>query len=73
MNGQYKTLKNPHTVMIHPSSLLFKDNPEYIIFHELVFTSKEYVRQVCEVESEWLIEIAPHLYSNKDMLSVKRK
>lgn len=37
-------MRNPHTVMIHPSSLLYKDTPDYIIFHELVFTSKEYVR-----------------------------
>lgn len=44
LNGQYKTMKNNHSVMIHPSSLLFKSNPEVIIYHELVFTSKEYVR-----------------------------
>ena len=48
-NGGYRTLKNAHSVQIHPSSLLFKENPEWVIYHELVFTSKEYMRTICEV------------------------
>jgi pre-mRNA-splicing factor ATP-dependent RNA helicase DHX16 len=67
-NGVYKTLKNNHTVNIHPSSLLFEEKPEWIVYHELVFTSKEYVRNVCEIKGEWLLEIAPHLYKEKDIM-----
>jgi ATP-dependent RNA helicase DHX8/PRP22 len=33
-------------VYIHPSSALFNKNPEWMIYHELVLTSKEYMRQV---------------------------
>ena len=32
------------------------------MYHELVFTSKEYMRQVVEIKPEWLVEIAPHYY-----------
>jgi pre-mRNA-splicing factor ATP-dependent RNA helicase DHX16 len=56
--------------MIHPSSLLFKESPEWVVYHELVFTSKEYMRTVCEVKQEWLVEIAPH-YFNEDTLKGK--
>jgi hypothetical protein len=38
-------VKNAHTVNIHPQSALFKEEepPAWLLYHELVFTSKEYV------------------------------
>ena len=66
-NGQYRTLKSPHTVMIHPHSLLFKFQPLFVIYNELIFTTKEYMRSVLEIEAEWLLEVAPHFYSAKDV------
>lgn len=42
--------------------------PRWVVYHELVLTSKEYMRQVSEIKSEWLVEIAPHFYSKKDIL-----
>ena len=36
--------------------------PRWLVYHELVFTSKEYMRQVLEIKPEWLVEIAPHYY-----------
>ena len=32
--------------MIHPNSSLFEDKPRWLIYHELVFTTKEFMRQV---------------------------
>lgn len=66
-------MKNPHTVMIHPHSFLFKENPKYVIYNELVYTTKEFMRNVIEIESDWLTEIAPHYYSEKDILGDQRK
>lgn len=34
-------------VFIHPSSALFQRQPDWVIYHELVLTSKEYMREVC--------------------------
>jgi len=47
-NGSYRTIKNPISVHIHPSSSLFKSEklPRWILYHELVFTSDYFVRQV---------------------------
>ena len=32
--------------MIHPNSSLFQEQPRWVIYHELVFTTKEFMRQV---------------------------
>jgi pre-mRNA-splicing factor ATP-dependent RNA helicase DHX16 len=55
-------------VRIHPSSLLCKDQPECLIYHELVLTTQEYMRNVVEVQPAWLVEIAPHFYKPEDFI-----
>ena len=65
-DGIYRTVKNPHVVNIHPTSILFKQNPKYIVYHELIYTTKEYMRYCIEVKPEWLLEIAP-FYFNKSI------
>lgn len=44
--GQYKTVKQQRTVYIHPNSALFDAHPKWLVYFELVLTSKEYMRQV---------------------------
>lgn len=65
--GNYKTIKHNQTVMIHPNSSMFEELPRWVLYHELVFTSKEYMRQVIEIESKWLLEVAPHYYKAKEL------
>ncbi len=67
-SGNYRTLKNPHSVHIHPSSSLFQVNPKWVVYHELVFTSQEFMREVVETEGTWLLEIAPHYYKSEDII-----
>ncbi|XP_054805557.1 pre-mRNA-splicing factor ATP-dependent RNA helicase DEAH1-like isoform X2 [Prosopis cineraria] len=66
-NGSYRTIKHPQTVHIHPSSGLSQVLPRWVVYHELVLTTKEYMRQVTELKPEWLVEIAPHYYKLKDV------
>lgn len=66
-SADYRTIKNPQTVHVHPSSSLAKDPPKWVVFHELVFTTKEFMRNISEIRSEWLVEIAPHYYQKKDI------
>ncbi|KAI9105400.1 pre-mRNA splicing factor [Phlyctochytrium arcticum] len=63
----YRTVKQNQTVVIHPSSCLFKENPKWVSYFELVMTGREYMRQVIEVQSEWLLEVAPHYYRAKEL------
>ncbi|KAI5330170.1 hypothetical protein L3X38_029568 [Prunus dulcis] len=72
-NGSYRTVKHPQTVHIHPSSGLSQVLPRWVIYHELVLTTKEYMRQVTELKPEWLVEIAPHYYQLKDVEDLMSK
>ena len=37
------------------------------MYHELVLTSKEYMRAVSVVEPKWLTELAPHYYKDTEI------
>jgi pre-mRNA-splicing factor ATP-dependent RNA helicase DHX16 len=63
----YRTVKHPQTVHIHPSSSLHQSQPRWVVYHELVFTTKEFMRQIVEIKPEWLCEIAPHYYKKNDV------
>ncbi|KAI8802521.1 putative pre-mRNA-splicing factor ATP-dependent RNA helicase DHX16 [Cladochytrium replicatum] len=64
----YRTTKHNQTVYIHPQSCLYKaEKPKWILYFELVFTRREYMRQVIEIQSEWLLEVAPHYYKKADV------
>ncbi|XP_013884176.1 pre-mRNA-splicing factor ATP-dependent RNA helicase DHX16 [Austrofundulus limnaeus] len=65
--GGYKTVKHQQMVYVHPNSSLFEEQPRWLIYHELVFTTKEFMRQVIEIDSSWLLEVAPHYYKSKEL------
>ncbi|KAL7665535.1 RNA helicase [[Candida] zeylanoides] len=69
MGDSYRTLKKNQVVHIHPSSSLFPQRPppKLVLYHELVLTSKEYMRNCMVVEAQWLAEVAPHYFSAKDL------
>lgn len=62
----YRTLVDQNPVYIHPSSALFNKNPEYVIYHELVLTTKEYMRNIMVIDAKWLTELAPNFYKTAD-------
>ncbi|KAJ6244429.1 hypothetical protein M0813_02394 [Anaeramoeba flamelloides] len=66
-NGEYKTLKTPIDVDIHPTSSTFKEKPKCVIYYELVMTTKNYMRTVAQIQPEWLVEVAPHYYTQKEI------
>lgn len=66
-SGSYKTVKHPHQVDIHPQSSLHKHFPKMVLYHELVLTTKEFMRNVIEIQPEWLLEVAPHYYQGQDL------
>lgn len=71
--GNYRTVKHNQSVLIHPNSSLFEELPRWLLYHELVFTTKEYMRQATEIESKWLQEIAPHYYKDKELEDPTKK
>lgn len=63
----YKTVKGGQKVLLHPSSGLFEHEPKWVLYSELVLTSQKYMRCVSEIAPEWLREIAPHYYKDRDI------
>ncbi|RLN31375.1 hypothetical protein BBO99_00006727 [Phytophthora kernoviae] len=64
----YKTMcGRSEIVKVHPSSSLFMRNPppKWVVYNELVFTSKHYIRSVLVIEKEWLVELAPTFFAKK--------
>lgn len=59
--GSYSTAKDNQIVRIHPSSVL-DITPDWVIYHEFVLTTQNYIRTVTSVKPEWLLEIASHYY-----------
>jgi len=51
--------------------------PEYIVYHEVTYTTKEYMQNVTAVEPYWLAEMGPMFFSVRelgtDIHAVKRQ
>ncbi|CAF1033688.1 unnamed protein product [Didymodactylos carnosus] len=63
----YKTVRHQQSVLIHPNSCLVEHIPRYVIYYESVLTTKEYMRQVIEIENQWLLEVARHFHKTKKL------
>ncbi|XP_069353429.1 probable ATP-dependent RNA helicase DHX37 isoform X2 [Eulemur rufifrons] len=55
----YKTPLLDDPVFIHPSSVLFKELPEFVVYQEIVETTKMYMKGVCAVEVQWVPSLLP--------------
>uniref|UniRef100_A0A8C3GC76 ATP-dependent RNA helicase DHX8 n=1 Tax=Cyclopterus lumpus TaxID=8103 RepID=A0A8C3GC76_CYCLU len=62
----YRTLIDQQVVYIHPSSALFNRQPEWVVYHELVLTTKEYMREVTTIDPRWLVEFSPAFFKVSD-------
>lgn len=71
----YKTLIEGTNVYLHPSSALFGKNAEWVIYHSLVMTTKEYMHITTAIEPKWLVEAAPTFFkvAPTDKLSKRKK
>ncbi|XP_047663327.1 probable ATP-dependent RNA helicase DHX35 [Tachysurus fulvidraco] len=62
-SGSYRTLRDDRELHIHPNSVLYGEKPpKWVVFNEVIQTSRYYMRDVTAVESSWLVELAPHFY-----------
>jgi len=60
-SGSYMTVKDNQILLIHPSSVL-DHKPEWVVYHEFVLTTRNYIRTVTDIKGEWLFEIAPDYF-----------
>ena len=59
-------MRDDQQVFIHPSSVLYQRSPQFLIYDELVQTTREYIRDVCIIEPQWLPELAPNLFAKAE-------
>jgi len=66
--GDYINLRTGMPCKLHPSSALFTLGyaPDYVVYHELLMTSKEYMHCVSTVDPIWLAEMGPMFFSVKE-------
>ncbi|XP_057530886.1 pre-mRNA-splicing factor ATP-dependent RNA helicase DEAH7 [Amaranthus tricolor] len=66
--GEYVNTRNGMPCHLHPSSALYGlgYTPEYVVYHELLLTTKEYMQCVTSVEPHWLAELGPMFFSVKE-------
>lgn len=69
----YKTLVEQQPVAIHPGSSLFQQQPDWVIYHELVLTTREYMREVTAIDPKWLVELAPRFFKQADPHKLSRR
>jgi len=66
--GEYVNMLSGIPSSLHPSSALFGlgYTPDYVCYHELISTTKEYMSCVTAVEGEWLAQLGPMFFSVKE-------
>lgn len=66
--GEYVNLRTGMPCFLHPTSALYGlgTSPEYVVYHELVMTAKEYMQCATAVDGFWLAELGPMFFSVKE-------
>ena len=62
-NGDYVALTSREVVAIHPSSVLFSRRVACVLFNELLYTSRLYMRDLTQIDADWLTELAPGIFA----------
>ncbi|XP_068651592.1 pre-mRNA-splicing factor ATP-dependent RNA helicase DEAH7-like [Aristolochia californica] len=77
--GEYVNCRNGMPCHLHPRSALYGlgYTPDYVVYHELILTTKEYMQCASPVEPRWLAELGLMFFSVKEsdtsMLEHKKK
>ncbi|KAK4790187.1 hypothetical protein SAY86_017491 [Trapa natans] len=66
LHNGYRTIGfKSQLVQVHPSSMLRTDDdgmfPDFVVYHELISTSRPYMRNVCAIKVSWVIPIMKKL------------
>jgi ATP-dependent RNA helicase DDX35 len=72
-DGSYRNIRNNALLYIHPSSVLANLRPRWVVYHEIVATKYQYMREVSEINPEWLLELAPHYFVDRRKEELEEK
>lgn len=67
-SGNYRMVRGDAEVFIHPMSCLYTEKqPQWIVFGEVMHTTKLFVKDITVIEPQWLTELASHYYHKTTM------
>lgn len=74
-DGSYRTLRGNFDLHVHPLSVIFNCTkpPEYVLFTQVMHTSKQFIRDLTAIKERWLYEIAPQFYCFGTDRQIKEK
>lgn len=62
-SGVYRTVRGNSELHVHPlSTLLTIKQPQWVVFCELLHTTKLFMKDITVISEDWLPDIAPHYY-----------
>ncbi|KAG8907474.1 DEAH-box RNA helicase prp16 [Tulasnella sp. 403] len=66
--GEFVNVRTNVPTHLHPTSALYGlgYTPSYVVYHELIMTSKQYMTQVTAIDAYWLAELGSVFYSVKE-------
>ncbi|KIY51185.1 pre-mRNA splicing factor [Fistulina hepatica ATCC 64428] len=66
--GEFVNIRTGLPTHLHPTSALYGlgYTPSYVVYHELILTSKEYMTQVTAIDPYWLAELGSVFYSVRE-------
>lgn len=66
--GEFVNIRSGLPTHLHPTSALYGlgYTPNYVVYHELILTSKEYMTQVTAIDAYWLADLGSVFYSVKE-------
>lgn len=68
-----QTLLENQPVYIHCSSSVFQRQLDWVMYNELVTTSREYMREVTVIDPRWLVELAPRFCRFADTTNMSKR
>lgn len=77
-SGEYRSIKNNRSLHLHPTSVLSTERkpPKLLVFHQVLCTSKDFMRDVTVIKLPWLLELASSYYdygTDHEILSKRAK
>ena len=65
-SGVYRTVRGDIPLHIHPTSILYALKPAtWVVYAELIQTTKLLMKDITVIEPSWLEVLAPHYYEKK--------
>lgn len=65
-DGTYTLLRENTRLHVHPSSVMFTRTPGsgYVVFHDVIETTKMFMRDLTVIEADWLVELSNGYYQS---------